>query len=177
MDFPLLVDIPAEAFLVLLCTPCQVQFQLGLDLPILIQPYSIVILLLGYLFLLSLLMESLLALQHDHRFPDQTCWSPVLFSWHPSPGYGELCALRKASLNICYLSSAPLSLRTDSQEGLLTNSMKSWKLAFLRIRILILIFVCLISLRSVNSTIAWSLTSSLLRTRYLESCQSTELDY
>ncbi|KAK4832887.1 hypothetical protein QYF61_026437, partial [Mycteria americana] len=42
-------------------------------------------------------------------------------------GTESSCALWKASLKICQLCSAPLSLRTISQGVLLTNSLKSWK--------------------------------------------------
>ena len=67
-------------------------------------------------------------------------------------GMEASCAPRKASLNICQLSSALLSMKTVSHGVLLTHSLKSWKLAFLKFSILILHFDCLISLRSVNST-------------------------
>ena len=56
------------------------------------------------------------------------------------------CALRKASLKICQLCSTPLSWRTDSQGVLLTNSLKSWKMAFLKLSFPILLSVCLIFL-------------------------------
>mgnify|MGYP001858504497 CR=1 FL=1 len=62
---------PVEAFLVLLCTPCQVQFHLGLDFPDAVptQPSSIPILLPGYLSLLPLPVHFLLALQAGHQAP------------------------------------------------------------------------------------------------------------
>ena len=44
-----------------------------------------------------------------------------------------------------------------SQGVLLTNSMKSWKLVFLTFSFLAVLFTCLMSLQSVNSTTAWSL--------------------
>lgn len=50
------------------------------------------------------------------------------------------CALRKAPLTICHLCSAPLSFRTLFQGSLLTNSLKSWRLAFLILSFLILLF-------------------------------------
>ncbi|KAK4828551.1 hypothetical protein QYF61_027520, partial [Mycteria americana] len=49
-------------------------------------------------------------------------------------GTESSCALWKASLKICQLCSAPLSLRTNSQGVLLTNSLKSWNFAFLKFR-------------------------------------------
>ncbi|KAK4819020.1 hypothetical protein QYF61_024136, partial [Mycteria americana] len=49
-------------------------------------------------------------------------------------GIKSSCALWKASLKICQLCSAPLSLRAVSQGVLLTNSLMSWKFAFLRFR-------------------------------------------
>ena len=48
-------------------------------------------------------------------------------------------------------------LRTVSQGILLTNFLKSWNLAFLKFSILIILFVCPISPKTVYSTIAWSL--------------------
>ncbi|KAK4828014.1 hypothetical protein QYF61_022791, partial [Mycteria americana] len=66
------------------------------------------------------------------------------------------CALWKASLKICQLCSAPLSLRAVSQGILLTNSLKSWKFAFLKFRVLTILLACPISLRTVNSTNAAS---------------------
>ncbi|KAK4828851.1 hypothetical protein QYF61_000908, partial [Mycteria americana] len=49
-------------------------------------------------------------------------------------GTESSCALWKASLKTCQLCSPPLSLRTISQGVLLTNSLKSWKFAFLKFR-------------------------------------------
>ena len=72
-------------------------------------------------------------------------------------GMESSCALRNAPLEVCQLWSTPLSLRTDSQEALLINSLKRWNLAFLKLSILILFFGFPICLRSMNSTIAWSL--------------------
>jgi len=68
LDFPFLVDVPVEAFLILLCTPHQVQFQLGLGLtdPTPTKPSSIVS---GYLSLLSLPVHFLLTLQFDEQVP------------------------------------------------------------------------------------------------------------
>ncbi|KAK4818676.1 hypothetical protein QYF61_017421 [Mycteria americana] len=67
-------------------------------------------------------------------------------------GTESSCALWKASLKICQLCSAPLSLRAVSQGVLLTNSLKSWKFAFLKFRVLTILLTCAISLRTVNST-------------------------
>jgi len=50
-----------------------------------------------------------------------------------------------------------LGSRTESQTVLLTNSLKSWNLAFLRLSFLIFLFACLISLKILNSTFVWSL--------------------
>ncbi|KAK4810922.1 hypothetical protein QYF61_013330 [Mycteria americana] len=55
-------------------------------------------------------------------------------------GIKSSCALWKASLKICQLCSAPLSLRTVSQGVLLTNPLNSWKFAFLKFRVLTLLF-------------------------------------
>ncbi|KAK4822109.1 hypothetical protein QYF61_010037 [Mycteria americana] len=49
-------------------------------------------------------------------------------------GIESSCTLWKASLKICQLCSAPLSLRAVSQGVLLTNSLKSWKFAFLKFK-------------------------------------------
>jgi len=67
----------------------------------------------------------------------------------------------KAFLKICQICSAPLSLRAVSQGVLLTNSLKSWKLVFLKFRVLITLLAFPIFLRSVNSTNACSLQPSL----------------
>ncbi|KAK4830752.1 hypothetical protein QYF61_013241 [Mycteria americana] len=71
-------------------------------------------------------------------------------------GIESSCALWKASLKICQLCSATLSLRTVSQGVLLTKSLKSWKFAFLKFRVLTILLTCPISLRTVNSTSATS---------------------
>ncbi|KAK4828977.1 hypothetical protein QYF61_001633 [Mycteria americana] len=63
-------------------------------------------------------------------------------------GTESSCALWKASLKICQLCSAPLSLRTISQGVLLTNSLNSWKFAFLKFRVLTIVLACPISLRT-----------------------------
>jgi len=55
------------------------------------------------------------------------------------------------------LCSAPLSLRTISQGVLLTNSLKSWKFAFLKFSVLTILLTFPIFLRTVNSTNARSL--------------------
>ena len=65
------------------------------------------------------------------------------------------CALWKVSLKICQLCSAPLSPRAVSQRVQLTNSLKSWNLVFLKF--LNLLFTEPPSLRTANSTSAWSL--------------------
>ncbi|KAK4813629.1 hypothetical protein QYF61_014389, partial [Mycteria americana] len=71
-------------------------------------------------------------------------------------GTESSCTLWKASLKICQLCSAPLSLRTISQGILLNNSLKSWKFAFLKFGVLTILLACPISLRTVNSTNAAS---------------------
>ncbi|KAK4817028.1 hypothetical protein QYF61_026034 [Mycteria americana] len=67
-------------------------------------------------------------------------------------GIKSSCALWKTSLKICQLYSAPLSPRAVSQGALLTNSLKSKKFAFLKFRVLTLLFAYPICLRTVNST-------------------------
>lgn len=87
-DSTFLVYTSIEAFLVLLFTPCQVQFQLCLDLsdPMPTQPSSISILLPGYLSLLPLPVHFLLALQFDQQVLFQA-WPPLAFlSWLPEDG-------------------------------------------------------------------------------------------
>ncbi|KAK4815575.1 LOW QUALITY PROTEIN: hypothetical protein QYF61_004092 [Mycteria americana] len=76
-------------------------------------------------------------------------------------GTESSCALWKASLKICQLCSAPLSPRTISQGVLLTNSLKSWKFAFLKFKVLTIFLTCPISLRTVNATNARSLQPRL----------------
>ena len=72
-------------------------------------------------------------------------------------GMESSCAQGKNSLKICQLCSAPLCVRTDSQGMLLTNSLKSWNLAFLKLNFLVLLFACSTALKSVISTAVWSL--------------------
>ena len=72
---------------------------------------------------------------------------PDLLHW----GMENYCSLRKASLKICQLCSAPLPVKTVSQGVLFIESQKNWKLAFLKFSILILLIPCLIFLWSMNS--------------------------
>ena len=65
-------------------------------------------------------------------------------------GTERSCALWKASLKIYQLHSAPLSLRTIPQGVLLTNSLKSWKLAFLKFSVLTVLLAFPIPLRTAN---------------------------
>jgi len=119
------MDIPIENFLILLCTPSQAQFQLGLGIPdpiaFLTPPSSILIFLPGYLFLLQLHVHSLPALQFDQQVLGQSSFPDFLHLRMESSS-----DLKKAYLKICQLCSAPLSLRTGFQ-GLFffTNSLKS----------------------------------------------------
>ena len=76
-------------------------------------------------------------------------------------GIKNSCILWKASLKICQLYSAPLSLRAVSQGVLLTNSFKSCNFAFLKFRDLTSLFAWPISLGSANSTSVWSLLPRL----------------
>ncbi|KAK4817048.1 hypothetical protein QYF61_026356 [Mycteria americana] len=98
--------------------------------------------------LLLFSLTSMLQLSHAGLFPS--------FPDFLHLGTESSCTLWKASLKICRLCSAPLSLRTISQGVLLTNSLKSWKFAFLKFRVLTIILTCPISLRTVNSTNAAS---------------------
>ncbi|KAK4829553.1 hypothetical protein QYF61_005222 [Mycteria americana] len=66
-------------------------------------------------------------------------------------GTESSCTLWKASLKLCQLCSAPLSLRTVSQ-GVLLNSLKTWNFAFLKFSVLTIFLACATSLRTVNST-------------------------
>ncbi|KAK4824409.1 hypothetical protein QYF61_014720 [Mycteria americana] len=72
-------------------------------------------------------------------FPDFLC-----------QGIESFCTLWKASLKICQLCSAPLSLRAVSQGVLLTNSLNSWNFAVLKFKVLTLLFTRSISLRTAN---------------------------
>lgn len=60
---------------------------------------------------------------------------------------------------IYQLCFTTLYLRAVFQRVFLTNSLKNWKMTFLKFSILILLFICLISLRCVNSATALSLQS------------------
>ncbi|KAK4816838.1 hypothetical protein QYF61_023902 [Mycteria americana] len=55
-------------------------------------------------------------------------------------GIESSCTLWKASLKICQLSSAPLSLGAVSQGILLNNCLKCWNFAFLKFSVLTLLF-------------------------------------
>ncbi|KAK4832075.1 hypothetical protein QYF61_020631, partial [Mycteria americana] len=127
-DLPFLADIPVEALLIIPCIPCQVQLQLRLGLPdpIPTQPGSIPVLFPGYLSLLPLPLTSRSRLIHASLLPSFPDFLPL--------GIENSCALWKVSLKICQLCSAPLSLRAVSQGVLLTNSLNSWKFAFLQFR-------------------------------------------
>ena len=101
-DFPFQVDSPVEAFLVLLCTPHHVQFQLGLGLPAPspTQPSTSTTLLPGFLALLTLPVHLLLALHFDQQVPLQPCRSLAFLSGLPALGMESSCALSKAALHI-----------------------------------------------------------------------------
>jgi len=70
-NFPFLIKVPVEASLVLLGTPCQVSFKLGLGFlyPIPTWPNSFLILFPQYLSLFPLLVHFLLAFQFDQQVP------------------------------------------------------------------------------------------------------------
>ncbi|KAK4824907.1 LOW QUALITY PROTEIN: hypothetical protein QYF61_021422 [Mycteria americana] len=78
--------------------------------------------------LLLFILTSMSRLSHAGLFPSLPNFLHL--------GTERSCTLWKASLKICQLCSAPLSLRTVSQGVLLTNSLKSWKFAFLKFRVL-----------------------------------------
>jgi len=139
-----------EAFLILLCVSWQIQFQLSLGFPdpIPTQPRSNPLLLLVYLFFLPPPEHFLLALLFHQQVSVQSCWSLAFLSWHLR--IKSSCAQKKASLKIYQLCPILLSFRTNSQVVLLTNFLKSRKLAFLKLSFLILHFACTISINSVN---------------------------
>lgn len=95
LDFLFLVVVPVEAFLAVLCTSCQVQFQLdpGLSDPISTEPSSISILLPGYLFQLPLPKHFLIFFllsclvfdwPESMKFLWNECVSTVCAQWAPS---------------------------------------------------------------------------------------------
>ena len=102
LGFPFQVDSPVEAFLVLLCTPHHVQFQLGLGLPAPspTQTSTSTTLLPGSLALLTLPVHLLLALHFDQQVPLQPCCSLAFLSGQPALGMESSCALSKAALHI-----------------------------------------------------------------------------
>lgn len=102
LGFPFQVDSPVEAFLVLLCTPHHVQFQLGLGLPAPspTQTSTSTTLLPGSLALLTLPVHLLLALHFDQQVPLQPCCSLAFLSGLPALGMESSCALSKAALHI-----------------------------------------------------------------------------
>jgi len=79
------------------------------------------------------------------------------------------------SCNSKHTLHIPLSLRTDCHKILFTNSLKSLELAFLKFSVLILFFLCPISLGSMNSTIAWSLQYRCHQSDYLCWCATGPL--
>ena len=83
------------------------------------------------------------------------------------------CDSMELSLRICHLCSAPLSLRTVSQGVLLTNSLKIWKFAFLKFRVLTIFLTFPISLRTVNSTYLPPIMMSLMSLLALVSIRSS----
>ena len=102
LGVPFQVDSPVEAFLVLLCTPHHVQFQLGLGLPAPspTQTSTHTTLLPRSLALLALPVHLLLALHFDQQVPLQPCCSLAFVSGLPALGMESSCALSKAALHI-----------------------------------------------------------------------------
>jgi len=108
----------------------------------------------------------LLSLQFDQQVPVQPCCSLAFLSW--------LCTARDkgkdAFLSLCpkesFLRDLPvllhsLVLEEKFQGILLANSLESWKLILLKHRVLILLFVCLTPIRSVNFTAASQLCHNI----------------
>ncbi|KAK4817094.1 hypothetical protein QYF61_027925 [Mycteria americana] len=89
------------------------------------------------------------------------CFHCLYISFLPFSLTSSSCTLWKASLKICQLCSAPLSLRAISQGVLLTNSFNSWKFAFLKFRVLTLLFAFPLPLRTANSTTGQELDERL----------------
>jgi len=93
-----------------------------------------------------MLLYFLLALQFVQKIPFQPCQSLAFLFWLPPPDFlhQEMeCsyAPRKVSLKVCQLCPIHLSLSTGYRMVWMTNSLKSWNLAFLKFSILILLFV------------------------------------
>lgn len=98
-----------------------------------------------------------------------------------TPGDGEFLCPKEG-----FLKNLPPLLNSlvfpDFQRALLTNSLKNWMFAFLKLNFLILLFTCVILLRSLNSTITWqppllmSLVSSLALVSNRSSIASPLLD-
>ena len=153
----MLIDVPIELFLILLYSPCQVQFQVGLGLPdpIPTQTSSIPIL-SCYLSLLALPMRFLLALWFDQQALAQPCG--LLLSLPDFVHLGQRVPAHLGKLPLKIATSAPLPCARGQipRKVLLMNSLKSWNLAFLKLSFLILLFACPVSLKSVNSTHALS---------------------
>ena len=102
LGVPFQVDSPVEAFLILLCTPHHMQFQLGLGLPAPspTQTSTSTTLLPRSLALLTLPVHLLLALHFDQQVPLQPCRSLAFVSGLPALGMESSCALSKAALHI-----------------------------------------------------------------------------
>ncbi|KAK4829866.1 hypothetical protein QYF61_007258 [Mycteria americana] len=91
---------------------------------------------------LAFLTPSLHNQQHPYILPriPVPASTACAFPSCPLMGIDTSCALWKASSKICQLCSAPFSPRAVSQGVLLTNSLKSWNFAFLKFRVLTLLF-------------------------------------
>lgn len=149
MDF-FPVDVPIESFITL-STPCPVQLQVCLCLPgpaAQHRPYNLcrvpVLVYTTCIFFLVLSLTSRSQVSHTGLLP--------FFPHFQRLRMECSCVLRKGSLKIFQLCSVPLSFWTDFQGFLLTNSLKSWQLALLKLSFLIILFACLISLQSLATT-------------------------
>ena len=96
LGFPFQVDSPVKAFLVLLCTPHHVQFQLGLGLPAPSPTQTSTSTTHGQ----TLPVHLLLALHFDQQVPLQPWCSLAFLSGLPALGMESSCALSKAALHI-----------------------------------------------------------------------------
>ena len=159
-DLPFLADLPVEALVIILWVPCQVKLHPhhGFPDPIPTQPGSVSI-------LFCPCSHHLCSSFLPSTFTSKSWLSNgVLFPSLPDfllLGIKSSCALWKPSLKMCQLCSTPLSLRAVSLGFLLVNSLKSWNYAFLKFRVLTLLFAWPLSLRSVNTTSTWSLQPRL----------------
>jgi len=92
--------------------------------------------------LLPLSVHFLLALQLEQHVLVQLCWSLAFLSWLSTPQDGELyCSAESFLKDLPAVDCCLVLWGLFPRKGFLTNSLQSWNLAFLKLSILISLFV------------------------------------